>query len=677
MSYFDSDAQDMLEVYLLETRQLTDQLSAVLLEAEKNNFFTENDIHSIFRIMHTIKSSSAMMGLEALSAMAHKLEDLFSYFRAWEEKLLHPEPELFDLLFGAADFIEGELDRMEDTDYEPDSAAKIEARAEEYLQKLKVGQEETEEHSPPLEEDSRLSVPEAFMKQGYIVVRILFESGCKMENIRAFMLIRQIEGLCSELASYPESPEKSNESAELISQNGLFLRFKSEKKEEVLESLKRGLFVEQCEIVRDEQPEPESKEESEAAPEAVSGQIPEKKDTEYLAVRTERLDKLQNFASELMIQMMILDNELERHGLNEVKETTAYQINRLVGEVERTVMQIRMVPVERIVPKLKRILRDICRNQGKEAELIVNCGDIEADKSVVDYVSEALIHVIRNAVDHGIELPEERIEAGKDRKGKVVFEVESRVGELFLSVSDDGRGIDRKKVLERAREKGVLTDMTPENGDETEESQINRLIMAPGFTTNDEVTEYSGRGVGLDVVKNILEQAGGNLYVRSESGKGSCFTISVPLTLSTMECIRFLVENSSFSLPARYVYRFMEYESSRKLISERNGKECILFEDRMVPLIDLRKYFGLGGRRPDSSIIVYVKGVKKEGCFLLDSMYEQKRIVVKPLPSLFGIEFRRKTGISGLSIMGDGRICIALDTEILISRQEKGAAYGN
>ena len=320
------------------------------------------------------------------------------------------------------------------------------------------------------------------------------------------------------------------------------------------------------------------------------------------------------------------------------------------------------------MPRLRRILRDICRDEDKEVEFISNCGDIEADKSVVDYVSEALIHLIRNAVDHGIESPDERAAAGKDRRGRVTFSVESTVGEVLISIADDGRGLDLEKICRKAKEKGMLTKPV----EEYSRQEILDLILQPGFSTRDDVTEYSGRGVGMDVVKNVLESAGGNIFIESENGRGSTFTLAVPLTLATMECIRFRVGEYRFSMPARYVYQFLKYGENKKNIQESHGCSYILYENRMVPMIDLRKFYRLDGEAPDTSMIVYVRGTDKEGCILADRMYEQKRIVVKQLPSLFGVDFRRKTGVSGMSIMGNGKVCTALDLEMLFGLYEKG-----
>ncbi|MDE8734271.1 chemotaxis protein CheA [Eubacteriales bacterium DFI.9.88] len=666
MGYFDSDAEEMLEVYLLETRQLTGQLSSVLLDAEKNNAFTQEDIHSIFRVMHTIKSSSAMMGLAEMSSMAHKLEDLFAYYRDQKGMLQQPEPELFDLLLAALDHVEEELEKMAREDYRPRSTKDIEMQADAYLKKLAGGQEDDEACS---EEQSEERIPGGLREKSGHVARVVFEENCRMENVRAYMLVRQISGLCSCVETYPTDLDKGADVEEYINKHGVFIRFETEHEKEVVETLSKGLFVKKCEVLSEKQKAPAAEDKKEEIKYTAPQQS---RDNEFLSVRSDRLDKLQNLAGEMIIQIQSLDNSLNNLGLHDLSQGAAYQLNRLIYEVERTVMETRMVPVEKVVPKLRRILRDISKQQQKEIDLVVECANIEADKSVVELVSEALIHLIRNAVDHGIEAPEERLAAAKNRKGTIRFTVEGLSGELLVTISDDGRGIDEEAVLEKAEEQGRLN--RPKETYQFDE--ICELLLQPGFTTNEEVTAYSGRGVGLDVVKKSIEETGGNLRIHSQPGKGSEFLITVPLTLATIECVRFQVAEYRFSLPARYVFRFMDYRSKKAYIQNTNGRLHILYEGQMVPLIDLRSFYRIGGQVPNSSIIVYVKNMEKEGCILIDSMFQQKRVVVRPLPPFLGMNYRRRTGITGCSTMGDGVICSSLDIGLLITQYEKEGVYG-
>lgn len=664
MSYFDADAREMLEVYLLETRQLLGQLGEVLLDAESKKTFTLEDINTVFRIMHTIKSSSAMMGLKGISSLSHRLEDLFYYYRDHFGAVEQVGQEMFDLLFAASDFLEGEMDRMSRDDYEPAGTEKLENEVQRWLDNAvrKEKDREQDETGEVLggsgneKMSATASVPEEFRQKGGTVVHILLEKGCRMENVRAFMLARQISGLCSVVETFPKDLEKSRESAAYIEKNGVFFRFETQEKEKVLESLKKGLFVAGCKVVWEKQ-----------ANEGKTA-VQESKEAEFLNVRQDRLDRLQDLSAELLIRIGTLESRLEQLGLEEIREGELYPVERLIGEVERTVMEMRLVPVSGLVPKIRRILRDMCRDQGKEIELEVECADIEADKSVVEYCFDLLIHILRNAVDHGIESVQERLDAGKDRKGRITFKAEVTIGELLLSISDDGRGIDEKKVLERAREKNLLT--RPEAEYETKD--IYDLILKPGFTTNEEVTEYSGRGVGLDVVKNILEDVGGHLYIHSAAGSGSTFQVTLPMSLATVECVRFAVDGCCFSVPARQVFGYLDYETAKKEMQRIGERRYVALENRMVPVVDLRRFYGLEGETPEGALLLYAKGMEKNCCILIDSVFRQKRIVNKPLPQLLGTGFKERTGICGCSIMGDGTLCAALDIEILAGRNGEG-----
>ena len=259
--------------------------------------------------------------------------------------------------------------------------------------------------------------------------------------------------------------------------------------------------------------------------------------------------------------MLTLDNALAQAGQEDLREGAAYQLSRMINDVERIVMKMRMV-ASPLIPAAKGN-RDICRVQKKDVEFVANCGDIEADKSVVEYVFEALMHIIRNAVDHGIETPEERAASGKEKVGKITFMSQSTVGELILSIQDDGRGINPKKILASAKEKGILD----KREEEYEVHEIWDLILHPGFTTKETVTEFSGRGVGLDVVKNIMEEAWGHLYIESEEGKGSKFTIVLPLTLSTqLNVPGFLLRAADFCSGSLCMRLLLSIEKKKKNI---------------------------------------------------------------------------------------------------------------
>ena len=297
----------MLEIYLMETRQLAGQLSELLLETEKNNVLTEGDIQNVFRIMYTIKSSSAMMGLNELASLSHAVEDLFSYYRERQAAMEEAEPGLFDLLFPVLDFIEDEMKRMTDPDYAPGEAEKLREDAAEFLRRANIGGQEKDQDNSGQDAEERREdqIPEGFMDQLGVVVRIRFEEGCRMENVRAFMLVRQISTRCTALETFPEGSEQSQESTAVINRRGLFIRFESEQKDDVLETLRGGLFVQQCQVLQDRIQKAEDTKKT-------GNRGSESHEAECLEVRSDRLDRLQNFARDMIIQMQSLESQLDQ-----------------------------------------------------------------------------------------------------------------------------------------------------------------------------------------------------------------------------------------------------------------------------------------------------------------------------------------------------------------------------
>lgn len=629
MGFFDSDMEDMLEVYLLETTQLLEQAETVLMDAEQAKAFTREGINGIFRAMHTIKSSSAMMGLEGLSRLAHRLEDVFAVLREDLSKLEGVEQETFDLIFEACDFYRGELARMEQEDYLPSDADRFAGRIDTLLSK--------------------------FNEQKKTAVCLRFEKDCGMENIRAYMVLRQIGGLCRELHTYPEHVDTDPDAENYIRENGFYLRFLSDSPELVLKQLRGALFVESLQTVDDM---PEGQMEREQAAVQTGG--------DFIHVRVERLDELQNLTGELVIaaQAAGLQGGMENGN-------GGRQLERLLKKLEELVISIRMVPFTGIVPKISRAVRDMCRKEKKEIDFVVDGQEVELDKKIADSIAEPLLHLIRNAVDHGIETPEERQAAGKPRTGRVGLELSNEGGEIRITVSDDGRGIDTSAVLSKAREKNLFSG---EEGDCTEQ-EILDLCLLPGFSTRELANEYSGRGVGLDVVRQMVESFGGHLHLASSKGEGSRFVLHLPLTLTIVECVRLEAGGYCFALPSHQVMQFFPYLDSR--LVRQDGKEYWIHGGRYVPVISLYRFFEGGEEKQrEGQIMIYVSGSTREACLVADRIVDSGSLVEKPLPKILGPGFRHYTGISGCSLQADGSVCLQLDIEDLIRVAGGGRNHG-
>lgn len=623
MGFFDSDMEDMLVVYLLETTQLLEQAEAILMSAEQEQAFSREDINGIFRVMHTIKSSSAMMGLAELSMLAHRLEDVFAVFREDPSRLKGFEQETFDLIFESSDFYREELARMEQEDYQPSAASRFDERIDILLSKI--------------------------VEHKKTVVCLRFEKDCKMENIRAYMVLRKIDSLCSEVSTYPAHVDTDPEAEAYIRQNGFYLSFLADDPEQVLAKLKEALFVESLTAV-DELPG--GQEEKEQAVVSTNG--------DFIHVRVEKLDALQNLTGELMIAAQAAG--LHGDGRGSLRgEQENRQLERLLKDLEEMVISIRMVPFAGVVPKIKRIVRDMCRKEKKEVDFVVEGQDVGLDKKIADSILEPLLHLIRNAVDHGIETPEERLAAGKPGTGRVSLELSNVGGEVKITVSDDGRGIDVEAVLLKAKEKKLFS------GDEAEytEQDILDLCLLPGFSTRELANEYSGRGVGLDVVRQMVEKFGGHLHLASKMGEGSRFVLHLPLTLTIIDSVRFVAGNLYFAVPAHQVIQFFPYRPEE--LVRQDGRAYWICEERYIPVVSLHQFYELGeAQKQENQILVYVSGSTREACLLADRIVSSENLVEKPLPKILGANFRHYTGISGCSLLADGAVCMQLDIEDLV-----------
>lgn len=677
MGYFDSDTLEMLDIYLLETTQLMEKLDAILMDGEKTETFSVEDINQIFRIMHTIKSSSAMMGLSELSEIAHSLEDLFAMLRDHAGLSEGKQRDLFNLLFAASDFIQKELELMVHEEYEPSDPKEMKQEITQALNQLKEKLDSREPASEQAKEPER---------EGTAVsrIRIFFEPGCKMEHIRAFMLMRQIKEMIPDAVSIPESPEKDAGAEDYIRENGLSIRIQTYFTGQALEMIKKGLFVSRCELEETEEPkglassqEPPDNSTNGAAEELSAsgpakavmeaskenGEPSSRVDMDYVNVRLDRLDELQNLTGDLIILMSAFRNELKNPRYAELEEHYGYSAGQILSDLEKTVMNMRMVPVSQIVPKLKRIVRDLGRKQGKMIEFLVSGQEVEADKYIVEQLYEASMHVIRNAADHGIEPAEMRKRAGKEEYGTISFEVESSGGQMIVKISDDGRGIDEEKLRKKAREKNLFTK--PEKEYSLEE--IYELCTLPGLSTRKQADEYSGRGVGMDIVRKITEDNGGHLRIESKRGKGTSIIMDLPLAHTIVEAVRFDVGGCLFSVLSHQVCRFFEYRPEETPVYEEHGRRVILYENQIFPVIDIADFYGLNKTPGSGKILIHVKGVENQACLLADQVYGEEKLVQKPLPSLFGNRFQRQTAMNGCSVLGNGDICMAIDVETLIS----------
>ena len=383
-----------------------------------------------------------------------------------------------------------------------------------------------------------------------------------------------------------------------------------------------------------------------------------------ISVELKKLDTLLNLVEEIVINESIVTENPELKDLELPNfRKAAHQLDKLTNELQDTVMSIRMLPVSIVFQRMRRIVRDMCKSLNKEATLVLAGETTEVDKTILDALSDPLMHLVRNAMDHAIETPEERIKAGKAAGGHIILSAQNSGKDVIISISDDGKGLDKNTILSKARAVGLLRK--PES--EYTDKEIYNLLMSPGFSTKENVSEFSGRGVGMDVVKSNIEKIGGSVIIESKQGLGTNIILKIPLTLTIISCIEILVGKDIYSIPINNIRESFK-ATAGQLIKDPTGGEMIMLRGQPYSIIRLHELFD----RPDAitdineGILVLVDAGDQSICLLADSLIGKFQVVVKPLPHYFSRFNIKKSGISGCTIMGNGNISLIINVQEMV-----------
>ncbi|MBR1864434.1 MAG: chemotaxis protein CheA [Ruminococcus sp.] len=546
-----------------------------------------------------------------------------------------------------------------------------------------------------------------------LIYKVTYLESCAMPSARAMVLVKKLGAFAEILATVPA--DLDDDSADgIISENGLFVKFTAESKSEAERILSGGINVKSAVEIKLSAarankpaapgPAPRAEEKKAGDEPAEKAGAPEEKTTEaqkapaaekpkaadkkpaakkeqsMLMVRLEKLDRLLDLVSEIVITEGAVTSspDLREHTGNLDRfNKSARDLKKLTDELQDVVMSLRMVPVSTAFQKMNRVVRDMNTTLKKDAKLIFVGEDTEVDKAIIDILGDPLMHIVRNAVDHGIETPEERQKAGKLRPATVTLSAGYQSNEVVISCKDNGAGMDTSKIMAKAKKNGLLTK--PEG--EYTDKEIFNFVLAPGFSTNEEVTQYSGRGVGMDVVKKNLEKVGGKLTVNSKLGKGSTFTIRIPLSLSIIDVLSVSVGGSSLSIPAAAVREAFSCKKENH-ITDPEGNEFVYLRDKCLPLIRLSQRLEIETEytEPENAICIYCKDGSHEAVLMADYMICDQQVVVRPFsPLLDGLHLKEK-GLAGCSILGDGSITMTLDIGTVIAgeehTEEEGGANG-
>jgi len=675
------DNDSMVEIYIHETEQLVEQLETIIIEGEKTQDMTSG-IPEIFRLMHTIKGNSMMMHYDNIAKLAHSAEDLFDYLRTEEPEEIDFKG-IADLMLEAVDFIKHEVDKIQSGEEEFADAGVLIDALKDYLESLMFLNGNPEEEIKGGKEVSREEIIDDLNFSNddrFYHVKIIFEEDCQMENVRAFSIVNGIGEFSKEL-HHNLMDFESDASEEFIRENGFEIVIGCEQNYKELENFfsrvsllkdlelneinkdeyisiaeRLGCKTEKSEVnVQKKIIKADDKNEIEKV-EKLNQTVKKRK---YISVDVEKLDNLMNLVGEIVVsEAMVTGNpELQNLKLDNFNKA-ANQMRKIINDLQDIVMEIRMVPLSLTFQKMNRIVRDMCSKTGKNVSLELVGQETEVDKNIIEHISDPLMHLIRNSIDHGIEEPDSRIKQGKDVKGKVILEAKHSGGDVWITVKDDGQGLDREKILEKAYEKGFL-----ERGNQYGDKEIFNMIFKPGFSTNEEITGFSGRGVGMDVVIRNIEKIGGAIRVESQEGQGSEFVIRIPLTLAIIDGMITRVGKSNFTLPIISIKESFKAQK-KDIIRDTENHEMILVRGKCHPIIRLHERFELETDIIDieDGILIMVGHDNKVACLFTDELVGEHQVVVKNFS-----RFLKKTeGLTGCALLGDGGISMILDPSGLI-----------
>ena len=693
-----SGNDSILDAFLYETNTLLEQLDSLVLAAEQQDSFSQDDINTIFRIMHTIKGSSAMMEYNSLMTIAHRAEDLFSIIRDKTMDVV-PEnlrPELFDLLFQAIDFFRGELEHIENEQPLTENIDILLGKINRLIDEIRTGGQPADAAAPAAPAAPSNSSAPAGFPYG---LQIFFDEGCGMENLRAYMLLNTIHEFCSDsdMTYEPQGVESDPATADQIAESGFMLHFRTQAdRDNAIHAVTGSGVVRTYQAIDETAPAPQPEQAAPApsapapAPEAAAAPqqpaavsepaaapkkaapAPQKTAAptthhkeSLISVNLNKLDALAAVVGEIVITESMVTASPDLKGLKlDAFTKSARQLRKLTDELQDVSMSLRMVPVSGTFQKMNRIVRDMCKKLGKQAHLTLIGEDTEVDKTIVDSIGDPIMHIVRNSMDHGIEeSPEARVAAGKDPVGEIVLSARHTGSEVIIEIKDDGQGVNYDAVLNKAIRNGLAQPDV-----EYSHKDILNFLMAPGFSTNTEVTEFSGRGVGMDVVKKNVEEVGGTVSITSEPGQGMTTTLKIPLTMAIMDGMEVSVGGSIFTIPIHNIRQSFKI-TPEDLIQDASGGELFRCMGSFYPVIRMRDLYHMNSGCTDiqDGILIWLDAGDLSYCLFVDNLLGEQKVVVKPLPAYLNRFNIKASGIAGCTILGDGNISIILDVANLYS----------
>jgi two-component system, chemotaxis family, sensor kinase CheA len=687
------DMNQYLEVFIEESKEHLQSCNDHLLELEKS----PNDmsiINEIFRSAHTLKGMSATMGYEDLAKLTHKMENVLDAIR---NQTIAVTPELIDVVFLAVDDLEEMVqsiasggDGKRDVSNAVEKLKLIEESQSSFVidaqKEVAVATVEADEEQKTTYDEFERTVIEQSKEQGFSTfeISISLREDCLLKAARVYMVFGVLEELGEIIKSTPPVEQLEEEQ---FDQNFTITIVTKETSAEIENKVMKVSEVEKVEVLSitltDSNNEIQSRslESKTVELEPIENQVvPSEKATinnanqsnnnesknhsagkatsKTIRVNIERLDILLNLFEELVIDRGRLEQISSELNNQELQETVD-RMSRITGDLQNIILNMRMVPIDTVFNRFPRMVRQIARDLHKKVNLEIIGAETELDRTVIDEIGDPLVHLIRNSCDHGIETPEVRKINGKSEEGTVILKAYHSGNHVFIEIEDDGSGISRDKVLKKALKSGIVNEETAAT---LSDKQVYELIFASGFSTAESISSLSGRGVGLDVVKNTIENLGGEVTVDSIEGKGSLFSIQLPLTLSIISVMLVEIQREKYAIPLSSIIETAIIKKDD--ILHAHNQKVIDFRGRVVPLLFLKDLFEVPIFEEEDefiSVIIIRKGEKMAG-LVVDSFIGQQEIVLKS----FGNYLNNIFAIPGATILGDGQVALIVDCNVLL-----------
>ncbi|ABY92954.1 chemotaxis protein CheA [Thermoanaerobacter sp. X514] len=653
-----------IDIFIEESQEHIENLNSNLLLLE-NDPKNRQIIDEIFRSAHTLKGMAATMGFENMNKLAHKMEDVLQEVKNGELNISHP---IMDILFKCVDTLSEMLDSISQTGEDNVPIDELMFLLSGVSSKSKNKEPVVEKENNVSSSDTLLNVYEEdiireAVKDNYKAYKITvhIDKGCVMKSARAFIIFNSLDEIGDIINSFPSVEDIEDEKFEESFTVHIITKEDKESIEKRLLSIAEvnKVEVELINIDLNKEGETFVKEASFSQSQSfenIKKSQSNNKTSKSVRVDIDRLDNLMNLVSELIIIKTRLEG-LEADNRNSETASAIEYLERITTNLHDAVMKVRMVPVERVFNRFPRMVRDLSYELGKKIILNMYGQDTEVDRTVIDEIGDPLIHLIRNSIDHGIEMPQERLQKGKPEQGTINLRAYHEGNNVIIEVSDDGRGIDIEKVKAKAVEKGIYT---AEQVNDLSKDKILDLLFRPGFSTTDKVTDISGRGVGLDVVKNKIESLNGSIEILSEINKGTKFIIKLPLTLAIIQALLVKVGDEKFAIPLNSISEIVHKKEEE--IHNVQGKEVVLFRGKVIPIIRLNEVLETKKISNNGNLVcVIIKKGENLACCTVDELIGQQEIVIKPL----GKYLSNVKVIAGATILGDGQVALIVDANNL------------